>query len=86
MNLLPQFSKAETYQIHSSSLDNLPGTSKCRNQFHLYNLHHSDMDLSCTGPHLQKQFFGKTSSNSSFLLEHMFCELPQSRYNSLNAI
>lgn len=52
---LPQFSEGETYQIHSSCLDNHPNRSKCRNQVHLYIVHHSDKDLSCTGRHLQKQ-------------------------------
>lgn len=51
----PWFSKAGTYQIHSSCLDNHPSMCKCRNQFHLYSGHHSDKDLNCTGSHLQKQ-------------------------------
>lgn len=61
-NSLPQFSIAETYQIHSSCLDNHPNMSKCRNQFHLYNVRHTDKDLSCTGSHLQKQTKNKLLS------------------------
>ena len=93
----PQLSKAETYQIHSSCLDNHPSMCKCRNQFHLYSGHHSDKDLNCTGSHLQKQnqntnyfkcasIFSKQLSVSlghlsSFLLNYKSCELAHSRWN-----